>query len=238
MQAAARLEVIRRDLGSTGLTSALRNATAEVWHANRDRFEPDELFDDNLTLSFLSSRNLVNRLRSQIDQDPRWRTQGCTTTRHNGTVVLRQKAIQIQMVKAPYSCGRQPNFSTDFSWTKSDSRSAAAARNDAALSASTQPTLWETEPTPSDSQFARCNDVFVVWAADLSSGLTAGWLGLPSISTDCLPWLGIAPLWWDDPSSAAHTESTMPAKHRHQGTNAIPVPSLRLKPKREDRQAR
>jgi hypothetical protein len=237
-QAAARLEAIRRDLDSTGLTNALKTAATEVWHANRDRFEPDELFDDNLTLSFLSSRNLANRVRNEIDKGPEWRTQECSTTRNNGTLVVRLKTVQIQIVKAPHSCGRGPNFLADFTWTKSESRSAAAARNDAAFSAYTQPTLWDETSTTSVNGFARCSDVFVIWAADLSSGLTAGWLGLPSVRTDRLPWLGVTPLWWDDVDPAARREPAIsPTDRREETTNLIPVPSLRLKPSREDRQA-
>ena len=110
-QAASRLDVIRRDLDSTGLIGALRTATTEVWHANRDRFEPDELFDDNLTLSFVSSRNLANRLRSEIDTNPQWRTRECTATRNNGTLVLKHKAVQIQLVKSPHSLRPRTEFS-------------------------------------------------------------------------------------------------------------------------------
>ena len=43
---------------------------------------------------------------------------------------------------------------------------------------------------------ARCRDVFLVWTGEASTGLTAGWLGLPCEGDR--PWLAVQRLWWDE----------------------------------------
>ncbi len=45
-----------------------------------------------------------------------------------------------------------------------------------------------------------CADVFLIWAAELTSTRTLGWLGLPTLGDH--PWMGVIDLWSDDDSDA------------------------------------
>lgn len=235
-QAVARLEAVRRDFDRSGLTRVVRSAATEVWRANRDRFQPDELFDDNLTLSLLSSRNLANRLIYDLDDSPRWRPQGISASRDNGSFVLHLKNVRVQIVKAPHGCGREPDFATDFAWTKSEIRTDAGSRNVIAVQTYAEPTLWDTPPSTPVEAFNRCRDVFVIWAAELSSGLTGGWLGLPSGGLGRGPWLGVTKLWWDEVDPAARRDpANFPTGRDDVRSNKMPVPIVKLKPVREDR---
>jgi len=69
----------------------------------------------------------------------------------------------------------------------------------------------------------------VLWAAELETGLTAGWLGLPTVGADS--WLAVSPLWWDRPA-VDDTVTTAPDVAKHALSGELPVPSLKLKPRR------
>lgn len=238
----ARLEAIQEALAKRGLTDFVREVAIDVWRANRARYEPDELFDDSFTLSVLSSRNLANRLSATIRADGAWRAAGVSATRDFTATVLKVDGIDVRLIKTPYSSGRRPNFVADFDWTASESRLAAAARNRERYSPPVrQPEmdpLFEMESPDTPQACVSCRDAFLVWCADLTSGLTAGWLGLPTTSPN--RWLAVSPLWWDEPAMTA--ASIRDDQHRADGASfearTVPVPSITLKPRQVEGKAR
>lgn len=196
------LTSIQETLTSVGLVELVHESAAEVWRANRERYEPEELFDDPFILSHQSTRNLANRLWAEV-REPRWRSAGVGASREYQATVLHVRGLDIRLVKAPHSAGRAPDFVADFDWRASESRLAAAARNHAAYGPPPripwmQPLFDVVQPDAAQAVRA-CRDVFLVWGAELVTGLTAGWLGLPTTSAE--RWLAVCPLWRDHAGS-------------------------------------
>ena len=236
-----RLDVIREQLESSNLTAQIRNASAEVWRANRDRYEPDELYDDPFTISVVSSRNLSNRLLAQLPDGTSSSWTRPWASRVGASVVIHLQGLRIHLVKAPYSCGRAPHLSADFDWAGSELRSAAAKHNDEAVNSFARPSLYDVKSPDLRESVARCRDVFIVWAAELSSGLTAGWVGLPSIQTRGKPWLGITDLWWDAQTALTVSDTVdlvgSPGGEQN-GKNAVPILTMTLKDRRKREQGK
>jgi hypothetical protein len=233
-----RAEATREALATRGLSLLIHEAVVDVWRANRARYEPDELFDDPFTLSMLSSRNLANRLFSAIATDAGWQEVSVMATRDFAATVIRVGDIEVRLVKAPHTSGRNPNFVGDFDWTDSESRLLAAARNHDAYRPPVRHTemspLFELEPSNASSAVLDCHDAFLVWGADLSSGLTAGWLGLPITTPD--RWLAVVPMWWDESAPFTAKGSMKEGVDRSTSfeNRPAPVPSIKLKPRRAE----
>ncbi|MFJ2757372.1 hypothetical protein ACIO3S_17345 [Nocardioides sp. NPDC087217] len=121
----------------------------------------------------------------------------------SGILVVRVEGYRLRVVKAPIESGITPDFQADFDWSASLSRAAAAQRNQSVYypmrGDGTLP--YETDPRPAHlRQVEKCRDVFLIWAAELTSTRTLGWLGLPSLGD--LPWMGVIELWRDDDETA------------------------------------
>jgi hypothetical protein len=233
------LESIRHSLVEVGVVDFVRHGAIEVWRANRERYEPDELHDDAFTLSVLSSRNLSNRVLEQIREDTSWRSAGVSASREFTATVIRTPRADVRLVKAPHSTGREPGFGSDFDWADSESRLAAAARNDAVYAApSRRPglePLFELELPGAAQAVKECRDVFLVWGAELATGLTAGWLGLPT--TGPSRWIAVTPVWWDQPFAAGVANDGDHPLSRDDpgfGNKPAPVPIISLKPRQAE----
>lgn len=233
-----RLDEMQQTLRASGVTDLIHDAVIDVWRANRARHEPEELFDDTFTLSMLSSRNLANRLFATINGSSSWRRAGVTASRDFAATVVHVDHVDLRLVKTPHSAARTPNFVADFDWTDSDSRLAAATRNQNAYSPPPRrpemAPLFDMEPPNASSAVLACRDAFLVWGADLSAGLTAGWVGIPTTSRE--RWLAVAPVWWDEASSNAADRSVVTDAPQSSGfeDRPVPVPSLTLKTRRDE----
>ncbi|MBB5791606.1 hypothetical protein [Jiangella mangrovi] len=234
--AAERLASIGDELHRIGLVDLAREAIADVWRANTARHEPEELFDDSFTLGVTSTRNLANRLAAYVRDDPRWRATGAYASREYGATVLHTSGLEVRMVKAPSTAGRHPDFIADFDWQSGEMRHAAAARNRAAYGPPprdpSMATLFELELPDAATAVQGCRDVFLAWGADLASGLTAGWLGLPT--TSAARWLAVTRLWWDEPIGSGRVDSDdRLTTHDAPGfeDKPAPVPTITLKPR-------
>jgi len=226
------LDRIEARIEDAGLSGLIQTAAADLWRANRERYEPDHLFDDPFTLSVLTSRNLANRLFAEINEHQEMSKQGIVASRESSTTVVTLSNVAIRLVKAPHYTGRNPDFDTAFVWDRSDLRLGAAARNHAAYAPQGHPTLFDVDDKRPAGAVSHCLDVFIVWAADLSTGLTAGWLGLPTIKPTGSPWLAVRQLWWDAEVSAATDLAEETENDGNGGDFAarpLPVPALRLR---------
>lgn len=228
------LRFIRRELERTGLVGLAHEAIGDVWRANRARHEPEELYDDPFTLGVTSTRNLANRLYAYARGDERWRATGVRASQEFGATVLHTGDIDLRPVKAPSTAGRRPDFVADFDWRSGEMREAAAARNRAvygrpARDPSMAP-LFELEPPDAAAAVRACRDVFLVWGADLATGLTAGWLGLPT--TTAQRWIAVIRLWWDEAAESRRDgRHDRPAAGDTPGfeDKPAPVPAIALK---------
>ncbi|SDZ10353.1 hypothetical protein SAMN05216215_104678 [Saccharopolyspora shandongensis] len=150
--------------------------------------------------------------------------------------VLHSSGVDIRLVKAPHSAGRRPSFVGDFDWDDTEARRAAANRNSAAYApAPRQPgmdALFEVEYPGAEQAVLACRDVFIVWGAELDSGLTAGWLGLPAMNAN--HWLAVTQLWWDEPTPGQATIIGIEPRPNDDSTfghRPVPAPSIKLKPR-------
>ncbi|WP_116950414.1 hypothetical protein [Jiangella endophytica] len=233
------LRSIRRELDRIGLVGLAHEAIVEVWRSNSARYEPEELFDDAFTLGVNSTRNLANRLYAYARGDERWRATGVQASQEFGATVLHTGGLDLRLVKAPSTAGRKPDFVADFDWQSGEMRHAAAARNRAAYGLParrpSEPALFEVELPDAATAVRACRDLFLVWGADLTTGLTAGWLGLPTTTAD--RWIALARLWWDEAATSQRTDgaSQTPAGDTPGFEDQpAPVPTITLKPRRQE----
>lgn len=233
------LDSLQSSLAELGLIEFVRTAAVEVWRINRERYEPDEAYDDTFTLSILSSRNLSNRVLAEAPNREHLQASGVFVDKVFGSTLIHTPRADVRLVKAPHRSGRRPNFESDFDWADSEGRHAAAMRNfDTYAPPPRDPQvepLFELELPNAAESVAQCREVFLVWGADLKDGLTAGWLGLPT--TDARRWIAVTPVWWDEPQIRnSSTTSTEPGSDDGStfGDRPAPVPSIALKPQRQE----
>lgn len=233
------LDSLRTSFAEAGLIDFVQAAAAEVWRINRERHEPVEAHDDAFTLSVLSSRNLANRLLAEVPHSAVLRASGVVASKEFGSTVLHTPRADVRLVKAPFGSGRHPSFEADFDWSDSEGRQAAALRNHAAYDPPSRDPqaepLFEL-PLPNAAEaVTHCREVFLVWGAELRTGLTAGWLGLPTASAQ--RWIAVTPVWWDEPlaqDSSTSGEGRGSDDGSPFGDKPAPVPSLTLKPRRQE----
>lgn len=235
---AERLKDMQQAVLAVGLDALVHEAAEDVWRANRARHEPEALFDDAFTLSILSSRNLANRLFATVNGDSGLRRAQVSATRDFMATVLHVGGFDIRLVKTPHLAARKPNFVSSFDWRESESRLAAASRNHEAYAPPIRrpevSPLFDMED-PDAAEAARgCKDAFLVWGAEYESGLTAGWLGIPTTTQD--RWLAVTSLWWDElqphvPRKAEESDAPQSASFEDQPE---PTLSISLKPRRAE----
>jgi hypothetical protein len=241
--ATERVSAIRTCLTDAGIVDLLRGAVTDTWRANRERYEPDELFDDSSTLGYQSSKNLANRVFVYLAHQGRLRAHGVSATRDFNATVIHFGGVDVRLVKIPFASGRHPDLRGDFNWQDSESRHAAAIRNArlycAPICMADMEPLFNIERVDATKALSLCHDAFVAWGAELTSGMTAAWLGLPTTASD--RWLAIVPLWWDDMNSYANTVSDSISDNHNEstfGSGAAPLPLIRLKPRRDEKGSR
>lgn len=195
------LESLALTLAESGLVDLVERSARVTFRTNLDRHEPQELFDSSGTLGFLSSVNLTGRLMSMLrayGTDP---LDGVEATMVNNTLEIFCGGATVHIIKAPSSPRREPSWSS-FAWSERPTRYDAARRNWNSyraphVEAGIEPMFGA--PGVSGTGLEACTDVFLVWSGDEKTGLTAGWLGLPTV--DPGTWLAVRQLWWDQPEA-------------------------------------
>jgi hypothetical protein len=194
----ARLEQVRLLYADAGAIEYVQDVVREAWRVNRRRWAPEKHFDDKNTLGYLTSRNVNNCIYQTIE------TSGVSPSvvpeTEPGVVILGLGGFRLRVVKAPIESGLKPDFENDFDWSPSATRVSAARRNSNNYYpfAADEWTLdFEGDPRPRHlRQVEVCRELFLVWAAELTSDRTAGWLGLPQLGD--WPWMGVIELWFDE----------------------------------------
>jgi hypothetical protein len=192
------LETLVASLEATGLTSLIEEWARFTFRTNLARHEPVELFDDSSTLGFVSSKNLTGRLMSILRKSGTGPLDGVVASMVDNTIEITFGQITLHIIKAPSSPRREPNWMS-FTWSERPTRYFAARRN--AQSYNAPHAESSIEPLFEDTDFPvtgleGCTDVFLVWSGDETTGLTGGWLGLPTAGP--ATWLAVQRLWWDE----------------------------------------
>lgn len=193
----AHLEKVHLLYTEAGAIEYVQDVVREVWRVNRQRWSPEKYFDDTNTLGYLTSRNVNNCISRTIEAS------GVSPSVLSETeltvAILGLSGFRLRVVKARIESGLEPDFDNGFDWAGSDTRLAAARRNSGSyypFPADEGTFDFDDDPRPRHlRQVEECRDVFLVWAAELTSDRTAGWLGLPQLGD--APWMGVIELWTD-----------------------------------------
>lgn len=231
--AAKALQAAADRWNSTGFTHHMASLVREVWTTNLERFEPDELGDNARTLGFQCSENLCARTERRIRGDEHeavhWNVPGLTVSRPNGSMRICIGGDRVFLMKAPMEASRQPRWDA-MSWDgESATRQALAERNSRALGGLSMPAAGQGELFDLGIEGGYVDSYLMVWAGEISSGLTAGWLTIPILGE--LPFAAVTPLWWDEivdaPAGSRRTRPDGPSFDQMASTG----PKLRLKPR-------
>lgn len=225
--AAERLGTAVEAMAASGFVDIVREEARQLWRANCERYEPEQLFDDAATLGFSASRNVLNAVRDAV------KSEGVATSRLDefGVPVFGVDEFDVRVFKTPGATGRRPRMTKDFDWSRRESRNAAACRNAyraPAISEGMAP-LFEMPRAEAAAGPQLCREIFVFWGGDLESRLTAGWAGLPTSQKGS--WLAVRELWWDEklPKSAMPKNDVSPDGTSGLEGKPIPTPILRLR---------
>jgi hypothetical protein len=214
----------------------LRDTTRAMWRPNAERYDPSHLFDTPRGIAGVAWENMRERVLAdyRAARSP-WRTRGVRVTVPHGSLLIQVRDVALHVVKAPGVGLREPEW-TEFVWSTSVTRRAAAARN-AALDA--------LPPPPIEGQLAfdfeipwsglspAWREFFLVWAGD-AMGLTAGWLGLPNLGRP--RWLAVTPLWRDDAAPVDVATADVPSRPPGAAFSERDVPQapVSLKPRPQE----
>lgn len=226
--AAARLTTAVAAMTKAGFVDVVREEARQLWRANCERHEPEQLFDDSATLGFSASRNVLNAVCELV----RVEKVALVTPDEFGVPVFSVDLFDIRIFKTAGAIGRRPRMHSDFDWRGRESRNTAASRNDLYRPPAVVPghnPLFELPRPDAASQVMLCRDVFVFWGGDVESRLTAGWAGLPTARRGS--WLAVQQLWWDEtlPESAEMPIETAPDDSAGIDGKPIPMPAVRLR---------
>jgi hypothetical protein len=227
--AAAHLETAVSAITASGFVDVVREEVRELWRANCERHEPEQLFDDAATLGFTAARNVLNAVRERMRVERLART----TVDAYGVPVFSVGAFDLRLFKTPGAVGRNPRMHLDFDWRGRESRFAAASRNDqyrAPSDITGVAPLFEIPRPDAADQVRLCRDVFLFWGGNLESRLTAGWAGLPTIVGGSF--LAVQQLWWDETLPGSHRTPLTDTRDDGDGIGGKPVPTpiVRLRP--------
>ena len=224
-----------------GVVTRLNALVAEVWQVNLGRYEPDELGDDPQTLGATCAKNIANRVErlvranSEYEVEP-WDVPGLTVARPHGALRLDYAGRHFHIMKSPMVQGRRPKWDTLPQWgTASEVREDAARANTMALSGcrTAAPGQDPLLLLPLANEPLHLPHYVFVWAAEIDSSATSGWLGVPALGEQ--PFAAVHPLWADPeggaPTGARRSSPTGPSFDERAGE----LPDLTLKP-RPDRE--
>jgi hypothetical protein len=208
----AHLSRVRDLYAGAGAIDFVQEVVRDTWQVNRERWSPERHFDDRNTLGYQTSRNVNNRIYRTMETSNVASTVRLET--EPGVSILGLAGFRLRVVKAPIESGLAPDLKQDFDWSGSATRVDAARRN----SNNYYPILadeltfdFEDDPRPERlRRIEACRDVFLLWAAELTSNRTAGWLGIPQLGD--LPLMGILDLWEDGTTEHDGSEPVLESK--------------------------
>lgn len=240
--ASAALESTVTRLRESGLLAAIRDLQRTVWSVNIDRYEPDELGDTPRSLGLLTFENFTQRAMRRYNHDElepdenHWNIEGLKLTTPSGVLTFELGGARIVGMKVPPSEHRSPHWDRFADWdNESNTRLDIARENSKVLGGYTTPDPDQDVLADFHAELGRTPGVvsnfLYVWAGELHSPLTSGWLTVPALGGH--PFAAVAALWHD-------TEDDLPRGTRipTRGPNGpsfeekpAAQPAITLKPK-------
>ncbi|MFH5208605.1 hypothetical protein ACHIPZ_10395 [Antrihabitans sp. NCIMB 15449] len=234
------LEATAEACSVSGLTDAWRTLIQDVYSANLDRYEPDELGDTPLTLGIQCSDNLKTRairrfaLEDNEPTDRHWHIDGLHVSSPGNTLTFSLGSTRVVTMKTPFSAGRTPLWDHIGDWEQdSQIRLSIATENSRVLA-------YQTHPTSAFTLFPHsgCPGVvrnyMLLWAGEPDSPSTAGWLGIPVLGDSAF--IARKQLWWDEVPTQIPTK-TRSNRGPHFDERRAAAPEVTLKQRRRDGQA-
>lgn len=235
--AGAALDEAVNAVAAVGITGRLHGLIGEVWQRNLERYEPEELGDDSQTLGGTSSRNIANRVERLVQSssghevEP-WDIPGLTAARPYGALRLDYAGLHFHLMKSPMAQGRSPKWATYPQWSAlSEVRTEAARANSMAMGGlrTAAPGQDSLPDLPLIDVTSPIRHYVFVWAAEIRSPATSGWLGVPMLGERAFA--AIRPLWTDpEEGTSAAVQPSSPTGPNFD-ERATEVPALTLKPR-------
>lgn len=236
------LEAAVKRLEDSGLLAAIRDLQRAVWVANIDRFEPDELGDTLRSLGLLTFENFTQRALRRYNHDglepaeKHWHIEGLKVTTPNGVLTFELDGARIVGMKVPPSEHRAPRWDRFADWdNESNTRLDIARENSRVLGGYTTPNPGQGVLADFHAHLGRTPGVvynfLYVWAGELQSPLTSGWLTVPALGGH--PFAAVAPLWHDTSDDLSVSTRTLTRGPEGPSFEERPAaqPSITLKPR-------
>ncbi len=233
-RAADGLDAARALWDDTGLTEGMRDLVREVWTTNLERHEPEELGDSARTLGFLCYENLSARIERRIVGHPleatRWGIDGLRVARPQGSLRVELASHNYYVMKAPMGAGLQPDWGSLVSWdVETQTRADIAVRNSRSLGGFIASAWGQDELFDHSLPQGAVDSFLFVWAGEIVSGLTAGWLTVPVLGDT--PFAAVESLWRDDEGDVYKGARRPSPAGPNFDERESPTPALRLKPR-------
>ena len=174
-----------------GVLDVLCDLVKQVWRADLDRYEPETMGDDAMSLGMQASRNLCNLAVKRLQGVPGVRARAPRTLE----ITFADRVLHVS--KAPSDSLTWDVHTVD--WDDSEVRESAAAANSAAYQSRTGTLFEDWDPLPGQQiEPAALRHLHLTWQG-FADGTTRTWLGFPQLGLR--PWYAVMMI--DDESSAA-----------------------------------
>lgn len=224
-----RLAKVSDDLRATGLTELLEQVIADVWDVNVARHEPSARGDTARSLGVTSAENIRELLLRDLTRpDSPWLARGVQASTPEGALTIRTCGLDLRIKKAPSARDRSPDWDA-FDWHSASATHRAAAQQNAAAYMPTATASAQLALPGMPSAIGRptgLTQVCLVWSGDGRTGLSAAWLGFPTLGRS--PWLAVTPLWWHEQTESAAAKHGAGTHATSQPFSAQDVPELSL----------
>ena len=164
-----------------GVLDVLCDLVRRIWRADLDRYQPDTMGDDPMSLGVQASRNLCNLAVRELRDVP-------------GVLAQNKKTLEVAYGGRVLHAGKAPSDSLDWDvnhldWAESDVRESAATANSAAYQ-STAGTLFEDWGALEGQRVnpAALRHLHLTWQG-FPDGGTRTWLGFPQLGLR--PWYAV-----------------------------------------------
>lgn len=226
------LEATVEACSDSGLVTAWRGLVRDVYSANLDRYEPDELGDTAMTLGIQCAENLKTRAirrfrRDDLEPDDvHWDIDGLRVWTPRNVLTFNSGNARVVTMKVPFAEGRSPRWDRIGDWDQdSQIRLAIATENSRVLRYRTHAESDGLFPHTGAPGVVR--NYMMLWAGEADAALTAGWLGVPVLGDT--PFIARKQLWWDDEPHTRITARTTPDRGPTFDERPAATPEVTLK---------
>jgi hypothetical protein len=166
---------------AAGVLGVLCRLVGQIWRADLDRYEPEAMGDDLMSLGMQASRNLCNLAVRELHDLP-------------GVQARDRNTLEIGYGGRVLHTGKAPSDAPDWNvqhldWADSDVRERAAEANTAAYQSPAGTLFEDLEPLPGQRVNPEAlKHLHLTWQG-LADGSTRTWLGFPQLGLS--PWYAV-----------------------------------------------